>query len=93
MQGKNKLRRGGGGAAAAGFAGMRTRAALTFVHVDVVLPLLLVTCAMVPGSLHDVGPLPDVVSDRHLFQATVRVSYGPSSLTDLRADSHVGSTF
>lgn len=93
MSGKNTLRWGGGGEAAPGFAGRRTRAVLTFIHVDVVLPLLLVTCAMVPGSLHDVGPLPDVVSNRHLFQAAVGVPYGPSSLTDLRADSHVGSTF
>lgn len=84
---------GAGGEAAPGFAGKRTRALLTFIHVDVVLPLLLVTCAMVPGPLHDVGPLSDVVSNRHLFQAAVRVPYSSSRLTDLGADSHVESTF
>lgn len=94
LQGDNQPGWGGaGGEAAPGFAGRRTRALLTFIHVDVVLPLLLVARAMVPGPLHDVGPLPDVVSDRHLFQAAVRVPYGSSCLTDLGADSHVGSTF
>lgn len=51
--------------------GRRTWPALTLVHVDVVLPFFLVACAVVPGPLHDVGSVPDVVPDRHLFQATV----------------------
>lgn len=84
---------GSGGEAAPGSAGRRTRALLTLVHVDVVLPLLLVTCAMVPGPLHDVGPVSDVVSNRHLFQAAVRVPDGSSCLTDLGEDSHVETTF
>lgn len=63
---------------------------LTFVHVDVVLPLLLVTRAVVPGPLHDVGPLPDVVADGHLFQAAVRVPHRSPCLTDLGAHSPRG---
>lgn len=57
--------------AAAGFAEMEDGTVLTFIHIDVVLPLFLVTCTMVPGSLHDVRSVPDVVPNRHLFQATV----------------------
>lgn len=73
-------------------AGSRTGAGLTLIHVDVVLPLLLVARAVVAGALHDVCPLPDVVPDRHLLQAAVRVPHGPPGLTDLRADSNTGPT-
>lgn len=56
---------------------------LTFVQVDVVLPLLLVPCAVVSGALQDVSPVSDVMPNGHLLQSTVRVPHGPPSLPDL----------
>lgn len=55
---------------------------LTLIQVDVVLPLLLVPCAVVAGTLEDVGPVPDVMPNGHLLQSTVRVPHGPPSFPD-----------
>lgn len=59
------------------------RGVLTLIQVDVVLPLLLVACAVVPGALQDVSPVPDVMADGHLLESTVRVPDGPPRLPDL----------
>lgn len=40
---------------------------LTFIQVDVVLPLFLVPCAVVSGALEDVSPISDVMSNGHLL--------------------------
>ena len=40
---------------------------LTFIQVDVVLPLLLVPCAVVSGTLEDVSPVSDVMPNGHLL--------------------------
>lgn len=55
---------------------------LTLIKVDIVLPLLLVPRAVVPRALQDVSPIPDVMPDGHLFQATVRIPDSPPSLPD-----------
>ena len=56
---------------------------LTLVQVDIVLPLLLVSRAVVSGALEDVSPVPDVMPDGHLLQPAVRVAHGPPGLPDL----------
>ena len=63
---------------------------LTLVQVDIVLPLLLVSRAVVSGALEDVSPVPDVMPDGHLLQPAVRVAHGPPGLPDLgEVESHM----
>lgn len=40
---------------------------LTLIQVDIILPLLLVPCAVVSGALEDVSPVSDVMPDGHLL--------------------------
>lgn len=40
---------------------------LTLIQVDVVLPLLLVPCAVVSGALEDVSPVSNVMPNGHLL--------------------------
>lgn len=40
---------------------------LTLIQVDIILPLLLVPCAVVAGALEDVSPVSDVVPNGHLL--------------------------
>lgn len=64
----------------------------TLIQVDVVLPLLLVPCAVVSGALQDVSPVSDVMPDGHLLQPAVRVPDGPPSLPDPAwGRAHLGS--
>lgn len=48
-------------------AAARKEGSLTLIQVDVVLPLLLVPCAVVSGALEDVSPVPDVMPNGHLL--------------------------
>jgi len=43
------------------------RCGLTLIQVDIILPLLLVPCAVVSGALEDVSPVSDVVPNGHLL--------------------------
>lgn len=54
-------------ATSSGTAAQKKTGSLTFIQVDVVLPLFLVPCAVVSGALEDVSPIPNVMPNGHLL--------------------------